>query len=128
MPLSLAPEGPRGGRLALPRADLRVPPQYSLDGEGRPGTGGEYQVQVSMWAAPPPRGPPGRAGRPSTGAPPARLTPPSPQEGFGWTNGVALQLLDLFGDRLEAPASAAAPRAAPRLVAAALLVLAAARG
>lgn len=31
------------------------------------------------------------------------------QEGFGWTNGVALQLLDLFGDRLTA-ASAALPR------------------
>ncbi|XP_060107621.1 trehalase [Heteronotia binoei] len=27
------------------------------------------------------------------------------QEGFGWTNGVALQLLDLFGDRLTAAGS-----------------------
>ncbi|XP_075765691.1 trehalase isoform X2 [Pelodiscus sinensis] len=40
--------------------------KYSVDGDGNPGTGGEYQVQ----------------------------------EGFGWTNGVVLQLLDIYGDRL----------------------------
>ncbi|CAM4613616.1 unnamed protein product [Lepidochelys kempii] len=40
--------------------------KYNVDGDGKPGTGGEYQVQ----------------------------------EGFGWTNGVVLQLLDLYGDRL----------------------------
>ncbi|XP_065426394.1 trehalase isoform X3 [Chrysemys picta bellii] len=40
--------------------------KYNVDGDGKPGTGGEYQVQ----------------------------------EGFGWTNGVILQLLDLYGDRL----------------------------
>ncbi|XP_005988172.1 trehalase isoform X1 [Latimeria chalumnae] len=50
--------------------------KYDVTGDGKPGGGGEYEVQL----------------------------------GFGWTNGVALQLLDQFGDRLTvesaAPASA----------------------
>ncbi|XP_035240156.1 trehalase [Anguilla anguilla] len=40
--------------------------KYDVTGDGKPGGGGEYEVQL----------------------------------GFGWTNGVALQLLDQFGDRL----------------------------
>ncbi|KAJ8368656.1 hypothetical protein SKAU_G00086840 [Synaphobranchus kaupii] len=40
--------------------------KYDVNGDGKPGGGGEYEVQL----------------------------------GFGWTNGVALQLLDQFGDRL----------------------------
>ncbi|XP_038610021.1 trehalase isoform X3 [Tachyglossus aculeatus] len=40
--------------------------KYDVSGDGEPGAGGEYQVQV----------------------------------GFGWTNGVALQLLARYGDRL----------------------------
>ncbi|KAJ6653152.1 hypothetical protein lerEdw1_010025 [Lerista edwardsae] len=44
--------------------------KYDVEGDGAPGSGGEYQVQ----------------------------------EGFGWTNGVALQLLDLYGDRLTSAA------------------------
>ncbi|XP_066495279.1 trehalase [Tiliqua scincoides] len=45
--------------------------KYNVEGDGAPGSGGEYQVQ----------------------------------EGFGWTNGVALQLLDLYGNRLTSAAS-----------------------
>uniref|UniRef100_A0A3B3SUQ1 Trehalase n=3 Tax=Paramormyrops kingsleyae TaxID=1676925 RepID=A0A3B3SUQ1_9TELE len=41
--------------------------KYNIDGDGQPGGGGEYEVQL----------------------------------GFGWTNGVALQLLDRYGDRLS---------------------------
>ncbi|XP_066541744.1 trehalase [Hoplias malabaricus] len=41
--------------------------KYDVNGDGKPGGGGEYDVQF----------------------------------GFGWTNGVALQLLDKFGDRLS---------------------------
>ncbi|XP_006642243.2 trehalase [Lepisosteus oculatus] len=41
--------------------------KYDVLGDGTPGGGGEYEVQL----------------------------------GFGWTNGVALQLLDRFGDRLS---------------------------
>ncbi|KAJ8280272.1 hypothetical protein GJAV_G00052590 [Gymnothorax javanicus] len=40
--------------------------KYDVSGDGKPGGGGEYEVQL----------------------------------GFGWTNGVAIQLLDQFGDRL----------------------------
>ncbi|XP_028429123.1 trehalase [Perca flavescens] len=40
--------------------------KYDVNGDGKPGAGGEYQVQL----------------------------------GFGWTNGVALQLLDQYGPRL----------------------------
>uniref|UniRef100_A0A670Y5I1 Trehalase n=1 Tax=Pseudonaja textilis TaxID=8673 RepID=A0A670Y5I1_PSETE len=40
--------------------------KYDVEGDGKPGGGGEYPVQ----------------------------------EGFGWTNGVALQLLDLYGEQL----------------------------
>ncbi|XP_042333101.1 trehalase [Sceloporus undulatus] len=40
--------------------------KYNVQGDGKPGGGGEYEVQ----------------------------------EGFGWTNGVALKLLDLYGDHL----------------------------
>ncbi|KAG7471160.1 hypothetical protein MATL_G00121430 [Megalops atlanticus] len=40
--------------------------KYDVNGDGKPGGGGEYEVQL----------------------------------GFGWTNGVALQLLEKFGDRL----------------------------
>ncbi|XP_048471432.1 trehalase isoform X2 [Rhincodon typus] len=40
--------------------------KYDVSGDGKPGGGGEYDVQV----------------------------------GFGWTNGVALQLLDQYGDQL----------------------------
>ncbi|CAL8348738.1 unnamed protein product [Arctogadus glacialis] len=42
--------------------------KYDVNGDGKPGGGGEYDVQL----------------------------------GFGWTNGVVLQLLDLYGDRLTA--------------------------
>ncbi|XP_013911319.1 PREDICTED: trehalase [Thamnophis sirtalis] len=48
--------------------------KYDVEGDGKPGGGGEYPVQ----------------------------------EGFGWTNGVALQLLDLYGEQLTA-ASALPP-------------------
>ncbi|XP_051726389.1 trehalase [Ctenopharyngodon idella] len=41
--------------------------KYDVNGDGKPGGGGEYEVQL----------------------------------GFGWTNGVALQLLDQYGDRLS---------------------------
>lgn len=41
--------------------------KYDVSGDGKPGGGGEYEVQL----------------------------------GFGWTNGVALQLLDQYGDRLS---------------------------
>ncbi|XP_062995099.1 trehalase [Elgaria multicarinata webbii] len=47
--------------------------KYEVDGDGKPGAGGEYQVQ----------------------------------EGFGWTNGVALQLLHLYGERLTSAGSSA---------------------
>ncbi|CDQ99298.1 unnamed protein product [Oncorhynchus mykiss] len=40
--------------------------KYNVNGDGKPGGGGEYEVQL----------------------------------GFGWTNGVALQLLSQYGDRL----------------------------
>lgn len=42
----------------------------------------------------------------------AHLFDPSPvslQEGFGWTNGVALQLLDLYGQQLTAASSLCSP-------------------
>ncbi|XP_018521004.1 trehalase [Lates calcarifer] len=42
--------------------------KYDVNGDGKPGGGGEYEVQL----------------------------------GFGWTNGVALQLLDQFGETLTA--------------------------
>ncbi|XP_072551573.1 trehalase [Salminus brasiliensis] len=45
--------------------------KYDVNGDGKPGGGGEYEVQL----------------------------------GFGWTNGVALQLLDQYGDRLSSGAS-----------------------
>uniref|UniRef100_A0A8C4SLI7 Trehalase n=1 Tax=Erpetoichthys calabaricus TaxID=27687 RepID=A0A8C4SLI7_ERPCA len=45
--------------------------KYDMTGNGKPGGGGEYEVQL----------------------------------GFGWTNGVALQLLEQFGDRLVSAAS-----------------------
>ncbi|KAL6479176.1 hypothetical protein MHYP_G00126090 [Metynnis hypsauchen] len=45
--------------------------KYDVNGDGKPGGGGEYEVQV----------------------------------GFGWTNGVALQLLDQYGDRLSSGGS-----------------------
>ncbi|XP_055369817.1 trehalase isoform X2 [Betta splendens] len=41
--------------------------KYDVNGDGKPGGGGEYEVQL----------------------------------GFGWTNGVALQLLNQYGDRLS---------------------------
>ncbi|KAL4647709.1 trehalase [Arapaima gigas] len=41
--------------------------KYTVNGDGKPGGGGEYEVQL----------------------------------GFGWTNGVAMQLLDQYGDRLS---------------------------
>ncbi|KPP68961.1 Trehalase-like [Scleropages formosus] len=41
--------------------------KYSVEGDGKPGGGGEYEVQL----------------------------------GFGWTNGVAMQLLDQYGDKLS---------------------------
>uniref|UniRef100_A0AAY4E4K4 Trehalase n=1 Tax=Denticeps clupeoides TaxID=299321 RepID=A0AAY4E4K4_9TELE len=46
--------------------------KYDVNGDGKPGGGGEYEVQL----------------------------------GFGWSNGVALQLLDEFGDRLTSAAAA----------------------
>ncbi|XP_063167567.1 trehalase isoform X4 [Candoia aspera] len=49
--------------------------KYDVEGDGRPGSGGEYPVQ----------------------------------EGFGWTNGVVLQLLDLYGERLAAASSSPSP-------------------
>ncbi|XP_032633040.1 trehalase isoform X1 [Chelonoidis abingdonii] len=61
--------------------------KYNVDGDGKPGTGGEYQVQ----------------------------------EGFGWTNGVVLQLLDLYGDRLTSGSPSTLFRA--WIVAACLIVL-----
>ncbi|KAK9521200.1 hypothetical protein VZT92_021025 [Zoarces viviparus] len=42
--------------------------KYDVNGDGKPGGGGEYEVQL----------------------------------GFGWTNGVALQLLDQYGATLTA--------------------------
>ncbi|CAB1349374.1 unnamed protein product [Coregonus sp. 'balchen'] len=45
--------------------------KYDVNGDGKPGGGGEYDVQL----------------------------------GFGWTNGVALQLLDQYGDRLTSGSS-----------------------
>lgn len=42
------------------------------------------------------------------------------QEGFGWTNGVALMLLDRYGDRLSSGAQTAL--LAPQCLAAALLL------
>ncbi|KAG9273318.1 trehalase [Astyanax mexicanus] len=45
--------------------------KYDVSGDGKPGGGGEYEVQL----------------------------------GFGWTNGVALQLLDQYGDRLSSGGS-----------------------
>ncbi|KAM6973025.1 trehalase [Aplochiton taeniatus] len=45
--------------------------KYDVNGDGKPGGGGEYEVQL----------------------------------GFGWTNGVALQLLDQYGGRLTAQSS-----------------------
>ncbi|XP_054842058.1 trehalase-like [Eublepharis macularius] len=47
--------------------------KYDVEGDGKPGSGGEYEVQV----------------------------------GFGWTNGVILQLLDFYGDRLNVTGSEA---------------------
>ncbi|XP_026564811.1 LOW QUALITY PROTEIN: trehalase [Pseudonaja textilis] len=49
--------------------------KYDVEGDGKPGGGGEYPVQ----------------------------------EGFGWTNGVALQLLDLYGEQLTSARYAALP-------------------
>ncbi|XP_015742880.1 trehalase isoform X2 [Python bivittatus] len=49
--------------------------KYDVEGDGKPGSGGEYPVQ----------------------------------EGFGWTNGVALQLLDLYGEQLTAASSPLSP-------------------
>ncbi|KAK9394921.1 trehalase [Crotalus adamanteus] len=49
--------------------------KYDVEGDGKPGGGGEYPVQ----------------------------------EGFGWTNGVALQLLDLYGEQLTAASSLCSP-------------------
>ncbi|XP_060643265.2 trehalase, partial [Anolis sagrei] len=49
--------------------------KYNVEGDGKPGGGGEYAVQ----------------------------------EGFGWTNGVALKLLDLYGDRLTSSAGSFLP-------------------
>ncbi|KAM3830879.1 trehalase isoform 2-T2 [Vipera latastei] len=49
--------------------------KYDVEGDGKPGGGGEYPVQ----------------------------------EGFGWTNGVALQLLDLYGEQLKAASSLCSP-------------------
>ncbi|XP_030621075.1 trehalase [Chanos chanos] len=45
--------------------------KYDVNGDGKPGGGGEYEVQL----------------------------------GFGWTNGVAMQLLDQYGDRLMSRAT-----------------------
>ncbi|XP_060109113.1 trehalase-like [Heteronotia binoei] len=45
--------------------------KYDVEGDGKPGSGGEYEVQ----------------------------------EGFGWTNAVILQFLDMYGDRLKAMSS-----------------------
>uniref|UniRef100_A0A673X7J0 Trehalase n=1 Tax=Salmo trutta TaxID=8032 RepID=A0A673X7J0_SALTR len=45
--------------------------KYDVNGDGKPGGGGEYEVQL----------------------------------GFGWTNGVALQLLSQYGDRLTSGSS-----------------------
>nr|XP_023995601.1 trehalase [Salvelinus alpinus] len=45
--------------------------KYNVNGDGKPGGGGEYEVQL----------------------------------GFGWTNGVALQLLSQYGDRLTSGGS-----------------------
>lgn len=42
------------------------------------------------------------------------------QEGFGWTNGVVLMLLDRYGDRLSSGTQAAFPE--PHYLAAALLL------
>ncbi|XP_032361857.1 trehalase [Etheostoma spectabile] len=49
--------------------------KYDVNGDGKPGGGGEYQVQL----------------------------------GFGWTNGVALQLLDQYGPRLVSGSSRVSP-------------------
>uniref|UniRef100_A0A8D2JH97 Trehalase n=1 Tax=Varanus komodoensis TaxID=61221 RepID=A0A8D2JH97_VARKO len=49
--------------------------KYVVEGDGEPGTGGEYPVQV----------------------------------GFGWTNGVVLQLLDRYGSRLTSTGALVTP-------------------
>ncbi|KAG8141697.1 hypothetical protein E2320_007255, partial [Naja naja] len=49
--------------------------KYDVEGDGKPGGGGEYPVQ----------------------------------EGFGWTNGVALQLLDLYGEQLTSASALCSP-------------------
>nr|XP_020650481.1 trehalase [Pogona vitticeps] len=62
--------------------------KYDVEGDGKPGAGGEYEVQ----------------------------------EGFGWTNGVVLQLLDLYGERLTSASALALPRVLPWVVVASLLL------
>lgn len=93
-------------------------PQYDISNGGQPGGGGEYEVQVSGLSPAIPRGgtpfPPdpsvapclrGRTGPDSQSPPPLPSCVPtsltSVQEGFGWTNGVALMFLDRYGDRLS---------------------------
>ncbi|XP_053125832.1 trehalase [Hemicordylus capensis] len=57
--------------LAVYRRHHAMFEKYNVEGDGSPGSGGEYDVQ----------------------------------EGFGWTNGVAFHLLDLYGDRLTSAGS-----------------------
>uniref|UniRef100_A0A8C2BEU9 Trehalase n=1 Tax=Cyprinus carpio TaxID=7962 RepID=A0A8C2BEU9_CYPCA len=56
--------------------------EYDVNGDGKPGGGGEYEVQL----------------------------------GFGWTNGVALQLLNQYGDRLSSGGSVLSASVLPGLV------------
>ncbi|XP_030076429.1 trehalase [Microcaecilia unicolor] len=62
--------------------------KYDVNGDGKPGGGGEYEVQ----------------------------------EGFGWTNGVVLQLLDSYGSRLSGTSSVGYSPAAAVLPLLALLL------
>ncbi|XP_061073593.1 trehalase [Conger conger] len=63
--------------------------KYDVTGDGKPGGGGEYEVQL----------------------------------GFGWTNGVALQLLDQFGDRLISDSAALSFRSGVVILCSALLAV-----
>ncbi|KAM4651788.1 trehalase [Discoglossus pictus] len=63
--------------------------KYSVEGDGKPGGGGEYEVQM----------------------------------GFGWTNGVVLQLLEKYGSRLTAGNSALCPSMSWSLLALPLLIM-----
>lgn len=63
--------------------------KYDVNGDGKPGGGGEYEVQL----------------------------------GFGWTNGVALQLLDQYGATLTSGSRGACPGLLPLLILLLLSVL-----